>query len=116
MENKMKKDRIEAEVEKTLACFERNERLENDPYFSTRLLARIRDLDSRTKTLIKPAFLYRLLRPALLGLMIVVNVFFSVLMLNSGRARTEARKNAISAMASYYDVQKSDLDSFLSYK
>ena len=116
MEKKTKRDRIETEVEKTLACFNEAERLETDPHFSTRLMARIRDLDSRTKTSVKPDFLYRLLRPALLVLMIAINIIFSVLMFNSVRAQTDARRDAISAMASYYDVQKSDLDSFLSYK
>jgi hypothetical protein len=116
MEKKTKKDRIETEVEKTLACFNEAERLETDPHFSTRLMARIRDLNSRTKTVAKPVFLYRLLRPALLVLMIAINIIFSVLMFSSGRAQTEERKDAISSMASYYDFQKNDFDSFMVYK
>lgn len=116
MEKKTKKERIETEVEKTLACFDKAERLETSPHFSIRLLARIRDLDSRTKTLARPVFFYRLLRPALLVLMIAINIIFTFLMFNSGKTQTEAREDAISAIASYYDFQKSDLDSFLSYK
>jgi len=116
MDKQTKRDCIETEVEKTLACFNEVERLETDPHFSSRLLSRIRDLDNRPKILKKPVFLYRLLRPALLGFMIATNIIFSVLMFHSGREQTVARKDAISAMASYYDVQKSDLDSFLSLK
>jgi len=116
MVKKTKNERIEIEVEKTLACLDEVERIEAGPHFLTRLLTRIRDLERGPKALALPVFIYRLLRPALLGLMIAINVILAVLMFDSGRSQAETRKDSISAMASYYGLQESDVDSLISYQ
>ena len=116
MDKKTKNERIEIEVEKTLAFLDEAERIEAGPRFAVRLMTRLQNLESKTKAPAQQAFLFRWLRPALLGLMIAVNIAFSILMFHSGRSQTETRKDSLSAMASYYELQESDLDSFISYQ
>ena len=73
-----RKKKIEQEIAKTLEEFDKVERLPEDPYFYTRMQAR---LNSREK---KNALFPRVLRPAIVTLLLLLNIGTAYFYLNTG--------------------------------
>ena len=110
MKKKERKKRIEEEVRKTLECFGQIERLESSPSFFTRLQARIRGLEEKPKHYVIPIFSVGFLRTALLVLIVVLNLVFSILILQQRKSQSENRNEYLSTLALFYDLNESKLE------
>ena len=87
---------IEQQIHETLAEFDSPVRIKADPYFTTRMLARIREEAD-------PAFQFRW-RHALLGIMVAVNIITAVFVLQR-RSHTESNREAyVDAFATEYTL------------
>ena len=76
-----KRKRVQEEVEKTMACLDQMENLEAGPYFYTRVESRMRS-KKREEKIKLPGFLgVRVLKPALLLLLLMVNLISVILLL-----------------------------------
>ncbi|OGN89175.1 MAG: hypothetical protein A2Z74_01230 [Chloroflexi bacterium RBG_13_46_9] len=74
-----RKEKIEQEVQKTFESFDQVERLKSNPFFYARLKTRIDDLYSKKKKIRGWEFARRVLKPALLLLIIALNIFSATL-------------------------------------
>jgi hypothetical protein len=90
-----KREKIEEEIQKTLDQFDHAERLPGDPYFHARVMARLEER-GRPRALF-PA----LLRPALLMILVAVNVITAVWYLGGAARQTQAgnRRQLIEVLA-----------------
>ncbi len=75
----IRKEKIEQEVQKTLQSFKHAERLKSNPFFYTRLKNRIENLHSKKQKIRGWEFAGRVLKPALLLLIIALNIFSATL-------------------------------------
>jgi hypothetical protein len=78
-----KRDRIEGEVDRVLGLFDTLEDVAAGPFFYTRLQARIGSARNPTPSLIERLALGRGLAPALLALVVVLNLLTAVAVLRS---------------------------------
>ncbi len=67
-----KKEKIEQEIEKTLSCFEKSERLEGDAWFYNRVKA---EIDNPGHKRFGLQTIWPILKPALLVLIAAINIF-----------------------------------------
>lgn len=77
--NMTRKEKIEQEVQKTLQSFDQVERLKSNPIFYARLKTRIDDLHWKKQKIRGWEFACRVLKPALLLLIIALNIFSATL-------------------------------------
>jgi hypothetical protein len=107
-----KKTRIAEEVEKTLQCFEDFEKIEPNPFFLTRLKARIRSFEGEKERVSHSEWSIRGLRPALLCLLVVINIFSAILVFQGKDSQTETdtRSQSIAAFAEEYSLNQQDDD------
>jgi hypothetical protein len=107
-----KKERIEEEVQKTLQCFEDFEKIEPNPFFLTRLKARIRSLEAEQAHTLLPGRRVWFLHPAVLSLLIVANLFSAILVLRGSATHmeTDTRSQYIAAFAEEYLLNQEDTD------
>ena len=96
-----RKQKIEQEVEKTLQCFDQIDKIEPSPWFSTRLQARIRSLEDRTERPVLPLFTLKVLKPALLALIVFLNLVTMFVVFQRESASTR-KSELISSFASEY--------------
>jgi hypothetical protein len=106
-----RKNKIEQEVEKTIQAFENAERLPKNPFFYTRLRARI-DGQERRKRAFPESILKGWLRPVFLGVIVAVNVVTAVYILDKSGAET-TREDSIQIFAEAYALDQSQSDVFL---
>ncbi len=110
-----RKEHIEQEVEKTLRCFETIENIESDPFFYTRLQAKIRDLEEKKKPARHPGFsIGYYLRPALLVLLVVFNILSAVLVFRGSDTQSDVRQYYLTTFADEYALNQDEYDLFLS--
>jgi len=102
-----RKQKIEREVEETFRCFDQIERVKPSLWFSTRLESRIRSLGTRTERPVLPLFTIKVLKPAFLALIVVLNLvtIFMVLQQVSASVRSS---ELISSFASEYAYTSTD--------
>ena len=101
---------IQDEVERTMACLDGLERLEAGPDFLARVRRRVAGEDRQpVPTPWRRPFFAPLLRPALLAVLILANLFTIVLVARAGRTRDAARAASVQAVASDYALTQ-DLD------
>ena len=105
-----RKSKIDQEAEKTLNAFEYAERLPKDPFFFTRLQARI-DEQERQKHTLPESILKGWLRPVLLGSIVAVNVLTSVLVLEKSSTQI-TREDRMQAFAETYSLDQSQSNVF----
>jgi hypothetical protein len=86
--------KIEQEVQKTLAQFERAERLRPGPFFHTRIEARLREMDEAGSWI--PVF--GILKSALLVLLVACNVATAAVLLRSGDSGETDRTDVVDAV------------------
>ena len=95
--------RIEEAIEQTLQGFEAAERLQANPFFFTRLRARIEGLDRGATRAYRPALGF--LRLASLVLLVVLNVVTATCFLKSDPSEAYERGELISAFAQEYALE-----------
>ena len=77
--NMTKKETIEQEVQKTFESFDQAKRLKSNPFFYARLKTRIDNLHAKKQKIRGWEFAGRVLKPALLLLIIALNIFSATL-------------------------------------
>ena len=112
-----KRKRIREEVELTLRAMDQMQDIEAGPYFYTRLEARLKSRRKESVSWLPSGT--RVLRPAMLSLLLLINVFTAIFFL-SGPAETETGNKAMYAYISemttgYYKDQKG-YDSYVAEK
>ena len=100
--------RIEEEVNKTLRCLDEIEAIESSPFFYARLRAKIREIEEGEATFLARLFGVRGLRPALLGLVVVLNLVSAAFIWQRVHGRFEDRSQYLSALVEEYSLNVSD--------
>lgn len=110
-----RKERIEQEIDKTLQCFETFQKIEPNPFFYTRLQARIRSVEEQKVRSKHPIFTLSYLRPALLVFLVALNVLSAILVFRGDTTdQTDTRSQYITAFAEEYALTQEEDDLFLS--
>jgi hypothetical protein len=110
-----KQEQIAQEVMKTLQCFEHRESIECSPFFSTRVLARIRRLEEEKRVRsLRKVFSLSYLRPALLILIVVLNIVSAIMIFQGSRDHIDVRGQYLTAFANEYGLNQQQYDLFLS--
>jgi len=109
-EDKMdKRKRVREEVEKTMSLLDRMENLEAGPFFYTRVEARLRSKEREEKLKQPGIFGVKVLKPALLALLLVANlisaVFFLVGSRDTGLTEQNYRTHASQLAREYWPSQ-----------
>ncbi len=104
-----RKQKIEQEIEKTLEQFERAERMPGNPYFYTRVQARMDEADEAKRRTLIPAAL----KPVFLGALLSLNILTAVYFLSGNSAQTADRSDLLSEFAQEYGLEESDSDLFI---
>ena len=105
---KKKKTALEKEVEKTLQSFDRLQPLAHNPYFYTRLKTRLEE-ERKRKAGWRPLLV---LRPVLVVLLALVNVYTAFLIWGNGNDTLPYRDAYVSAFASEYALEQNIEDPF----
>lgn len=107
-----RKKAVEREVEATLRCFETEPRLADDPGFYAALRRRIRAEESARPERALP-FRRRVLIPALMVLMVVLNIVTALAVTRTRRTETLAREQGLTALVQTYAADQAGLTSYL---
>jgi hypothetical protein len=113
-QNMAKQDLVRDKVEETLASLDRMERLDAGPAFFSKLQAR---LGAKTEKPVRPGW-FRLpkvfapaLRPALLAILVLVNILTVVFVAKTGTQQKEVEKASVMTVAADYSLSQ-NLDEF----
>lgn len=98
-------ERIEREVEETIACFKKADRIEAGPWFHARLMGRIQASKRQERTLPWVPGL-DLLRPVLTVAIVIVNAFAVALVLKGGVPEGGSRETRLAALAERYSIDR----------
>lgn len=101
-----KNENIEQEIERTLLCFDEAERLKADPFFYTRLQTRIKDLEERKGFSLQGLLNVKVLRPALLTLVIVMNIVTTFVVFQKVDRQTDYRDQYLTSFAEEYSLNQ----------
>jgi hypothetical protein len=105
------KDQIEQEVMKTLQCFEHREFIECNPFFSTRVLARIRHLAEEKKARsLRKVFSPSYLLSALLVLILALNIVSAIIIFRGSSDQMDVRDQYLTAFADEYAFNQNEYD------
>jgi|GEM_PF-842320 len=105
-----KKKLIEAEVEKTLQCFDQPEKIESSPFFFTRVQAAINALEKKeTESGISSIF-ENVLRPAFIGGIVLINLITAGFTLSRQDTRRTTKSQVIYSFAEEYAFTQNDYD------
>jgi hypothetical protein len=99
-----KEDKIREEVEKTINAFEHVEKLEGNPHLFTRIQSEIESNFTKKKSFNLKG---ELLRPVILFLILIMNIFTAVFFFNSKSGATSTKQNYFSAISSEYSISGS---------
>lgn len=94
-----KKEKIEQEVQRTLEGFDQAERLKSNSFFYTRLKAQIDDLHSQMQKIRSWELTWGFLKPALLFLIIALNIVTATLFLKNRNNESSSRGQLLNAFA-----------------
>ncbi|MEJ2613842.1 MAG: periplasmic heavy metal sensor [Ignavibacteriaceae bacterium] len=84
-----KEDKIREEVNKTLKAFNQIKKLEGNPYLFTRIQSEIEIIQAKDK---RYGFKAEFLRPVILFLILIMNIFTAVFFLNSKNEKTSTKQ------------------------
>lgn len=104
-----REQRIDQEVRKTLDQFERGERITPNPFFRTRIEARLRKRDEAKGWVL----VFRALKPALLALLIACNIATATVLLRRGAGEGFDRSDVVSAIGEELGLDRHAIDLFL---
>ncbi len=110
------KKHIEEEVGKTLECFDSFEQIEPGPFFAARVQANIEALE-RQRTEKTPFLTVGRLRPALIAVMLVLNLLSAATVMTLFRSRAEQtgeRAQYLAAVTEEYALNQNDYYLYLS--
>jgi hypothetical protein len=113
-QNMAKQDLVREKVEETLASLDRMERLDAGPAFFQRLQARLgteAEKPVRPGLLRLPKVFAPVLRPALLAILVLVNILTVVFVAKAGAHREEVEKASVMTVAADYSLNQ-NLDEF----
>jgi hypothetical protein len=113
-QNMTKQDLVREQVEETLASLDRLERLDAGPAFFSRLQARLgaeAEKPVHSSLFRLPRVFTPVLRPALLAILVLVNILTVVFVAKAGAHREEVEKASVMAVAHDYSLNQS-LDEF----
>ncbi len=95
-----REQKIQAEVQRTLDCLDRVERMPENPFFASRVLARVNNLDSLRSQAMVIQVAGRLIRPVFIIFLLTVNILTAMVLLNGNtQSESQSRKQFISSMA-----------------
>jgi len=94
-----KKEKIEQAVQKTLDSFDQAERLKSNPFFYTRLKARIEELDAQRMQPKGWEIARGVVKPALLLLIIALNIFTATLFFKNRNNESSSREQLLNSFA-----------------
>ncbi len=110
-----RKKRIEQEVRKTLQCLDEMENIEANPFFYTRLQAKMQGLEAQQGRSARKIFSMAHLRFALLVVLVVINVVSMTVVLKTSQSESsDDRQTNITAFADEYALTQSDTNLFMS--
>ena len=103
-----RKKKIEEEIARTLEEFDRVERLPEDPYFYTRLQARLRERFTE-----KTGF-FKLLRPAIVTALLLLNIVtaFFYLSTDTSSQTTDSRQQTVLLISKELGIEQSENNIF----
>ncbi|MBN1350910.1 hypothetical protein JXJ21_15935 [candidate division KSB1 bacterium] len=104
-----RKQKIENEIQRTLEQFEHADRLRPNPFFYTRVKARI---EAQTQGAVQ-GYVHRVLKPAFLTLLVAVNVITAVFLLNNSATETNTRQSLINSFAKEYRLENSESNLYI---
>ncbi len=107
-----RKERIEKEVEKTLQQLDRFEKLESDPFFYTRLQARIKSTQDQPLSSGLSSFIGRYFRLAFLVLLLVLNLISALLVFQNRNSSSDTQTSNISSFADEYSINDKSYDEY----
>ncbi len=99
-----KKEKIEEEIEKTLNAFDNIESLNVNPYLITRIEAEINKSQVRQSRALTNT---NLLRPIILFLILIINVFTALFFSNLKSETYSAKQTYLSAISTEYTINHS---------
>lgn len=99
-----RKELIEREVGETLRCFDEIETIAGNPFFYTRLQGRLGGLGAQREGMIAMILSGRTLRPALLALLVTLNVVLGICFFQESGSQSESREESLTAFASKYSL------------
>lgn len=104
-----RKKKIEEEIARTLAEFDRAERLPEDPYFYTRLQARLNRRE------VKNTLFTRILRPAIVTALLLLNIGTAYFYLNTGTSgkTTNQRQELARLMVEDLNMEQTENNIFI---
>jgi hypothetical protein len=100
-----RRNRIECEVEKTLAVGDRQEPFAARPDFHARLQARIRNRQGVGRPGLAALFRRSVLVPAALALLLALNIATAVFLLGRPAADSAGRRKSLAVLAEEYDLK-----------
>lgn len=103
-----REERIEKEVQKTLACFRNAEQIKVDPFFCTRLQARIQALETKKYRLWIWDFTSEYLQPAILLIFLAANIFTATVILGSKNTESPSRSEILKTLAEDYSLHQEE--------
>lgn len=107
------KKKIEQEVEKTLRCFDQPQKLADNPFFYTRVKARIEKRSRQTDSNLWQ-FGWKILKPAFLVLIVVLNIFTITNYFTADQSKTSERDQLLKTFAQEFALDQSNYNpSFL---
>jgi hypothetical protein len=104
---------IEREVEATLRSFETEPRLADDPGFYAALRRRIRAEEAAVRPAFGASFRRRVLVPALLALMVALNIVTALAVEKARRTGTADRESGLTALVQTYAAEQAEFASYL---
>lgn len=107
-----KKERINKQVDQTLELMDRLETLEAGPYFYTRLQARLREAERETGNRLIAIFNVRRLQPALLLLLLVINIVSAVFFLAAPKTAAPGQEDYSTYAAAFLEDYTLDTNSY----
>lgn len=105
---KNKKKQIEGEVKKTLELLDQIEEIKPNPYFYTRLQARLKKQEAERKGKTAGIFSWEKLRPAFLTVVVVINIISGILFIQENNSSAENRDKALDTIAKEYLMNQKD--------
>ncbi|MCX6563345.1 MAG: hypothetical protein NTU60_07035 [Candidatus Aminicenantes bacterium] len=107
------KNRIENEIEETLRCFEAEAPPAAGPHFYAAVRRKIRNLTPAPPLPVPLGFRRRILVPAVLVLMVVLNIVTAALVSQAKKTEIEAKQQGLAALAEDYSVGRIGYASYL---
>jgi len=107
-----RKNRIESEVEKTLAVGDRQEPFSARPDFHARLQARIRNGQGGGRPGLAAFFRRSVLVPAALAFLLALNIATAVFILGKPAAGSAGRRKSLTVLAEEYDLMPTTVSTY----